>query len=305
MNTMNDFDPYYGLDFLKHGLINSQPLPEDEELAVISIMRDPTKSRQIRILARNKLIQSHTRMICSVAVMMSKKSGNRISDLFQAGVLGMIRAACDYDPDKKSNGKKCKFISYAIWWMIDQMKEEIYRSNDTVHVPMYGKYAMTKKLREKCIDTDDLRTADFLRATAPVLSIYSSCSVNGTPTEDGMLTIGDTIADPDSEFDFHKIMNVEEDVKLGETLRTCIGDSNMQILKDTYLHGMTLEDMGRIRNRSYEWVRRNRSRVLVKAATSLKKLMKEKKFSYSNANHECSIDAIFNTKPNYEACHTR
>lgn len=298
-NTMNGFDPYYGIDFLKHGLSNAKPLSESEELAVISIMRDPKKSSQIRMSARNKLILSHTRMICSVAAMMAKKTGHTIADLFQAGVLGIIRAACDYDPDKRLNGKKCKFISYAIWWITYRMNEEIYRSNDAVHVPMYGKYIMTKKFRENNIDADDLRTADFLRATAPVLSIYSSCHSRCSSMEDSSLTIGDTIPDEDSLLEFQNIMNVDEDVKLGEVLRKCVGENDMQILKETYLHGMSLKEMGNVRNLSGEYIRRTRKRSIDKATATLRKLMKEKKFSYSNANHECSIEAIFNS-PRYK-----
>ena len=291
---MNDIDLYYNLDFLKSGLNASHPLTEKEELAVISIMRDETKSRQIRMLARNKLIQSHLRMIYSVAVMKGKKNGQGIPDLFQAGVIGMIRAACDYDPDKMINGKKCKFISYAIWWITQKMNEENYRSNDAVHVPMYGKSVMMKKFRENNIDTDDLRTADFLRATAPVLSIDTIFRLKGSSMEEGSLTLGDTIADPESAVDIQKILNVEEDVKLGEMLRSCVTENDMQLIRETYFHGMTQEDMGLIRNLSSERMRQKRTRALLKATTALRKIMKEKNFEYMNTKDECSMDAIFN-----------
>lgn len=299
-NTMNNFDLYQGIDFLKHGLSDAKPLSDGEEMTLISIMRDQKKSRQIRMAARNKLIMSHSRMICSVASMLAKKTGHGITDLFQAGVLGIIRAACDYDPCKRLNGKKCKFISYAIWWITYRMNEEIYRQNDAVHVPMYGKYVMSKKFRENNIDTADHRTADFLRATAPVLSIYSSCHSRSSSTEVSPLTIGDSIPDRDSLLEFQNTLNLDEDMKLGEVLRGCISENDMQILRETYLHGMSLKEMGNRRNVSGEYIRRIKKRSLDKVASTLKKLREEKKFSYMNTNRECSIEAILNSLPKYK-----
>lgn len=292
---MNDIDLYENLDYLKNTLKDSPVMTEREERVMIDIMRDESKPARIRLLARNKLVQSHSRLIFSVARMKAKKNGQGIPDLYQAGVMGIIRAATDYDPEKRVGGKKCRFTSYAIWWITQKMNEEIYRCNDAVHVPMYGKSVMMKKFKENLLDTSEQRSVDFLRATAPVLSLDVKVK-NGTQTssmEDASLTLGDTIACDCCE-SHKRVIDVDMDRKLGEILKASCSEDDYNMIRETYLYGMTQDEMGKLRGLSGERMRQKRSRALARATSALKKIMQEKKFVYDKCSDECNIEVIFN-----------
>jgi RNA polymerase primary sigma factor len=82
------------------------PILSKEEEAILI-----TKAKDGYIVARNKLISSHIKMIFKVAF------GYRnypipVTDLIDEGILGFIRAIDSYEVDRK-----LKFFSYAIWWV--------------------------------------------------------------------------------------------------------------------------------------------------------------------------------------------
>lgn len=292
---MNDIELYGNLDHLKKTLKDSPVLSASEERVLIDVMRDESKPARIRLLARNKLVRSHSRLIFSVAKMRAKKNGLAIPDLFQAGVLGLLRAATDYDPNKRLGGKRCRFTSYAIWWIQQKMNEEIYRSRDAVHVPMYGKYVMLKKLKENHLDASEERSADFIRATAPVLSL--DAKVNGvsqtSSSEEAGLTLGDIISGDCGE-SAKRVVDVDADGKLGEILKSSCSEDDYDLIRASYLYKMTLDEIGLKRGVSGERMRQKRTRALKRAASVMKKIMEEKKFIYDNSSEECNIDVIFN-----------
>lgn len=292
---MNDIDLYENLDHLKKMLKDSPVLSEAEERVLIDIMRDETKPARIRLIARNKLIRSHSRLIYSVAKMRAKKNPIVIPDLFQAGVMGLLRAAQDYDPNKRLGGKKCRFTSYAIWWIRQKMNEETYRSNDAVHVPMYGKYQMLKKLSENLLDDSEDRSVDFIRATAPVMSLDAKVN-SGSQTssmEEAGLTLGDIIPGDCGE-SAERVADVELDRKLGEVLRENCSEYEYDMIREIYLHRMSQDEVGQRIGLSGERIRQIRTRALRRVASAMKKFMQEKNVVYDKTSEECNIDVIFN-----------
>lgn len=292
---MNDIDLYENLDHLKKMLKDSPVLSETEERVLIDIMRDETKPARIRLIARNKLIRSHSRLIYSVAKMRAKKNPIVIPDLFQAGVMGLLRAAQDYDPNKRLGGKKCRFTSYAIWWIRQKMNEETYRSNDAVHVPMYGKYQMLKKLSENLLDDSEERSVDFIRATAPVMSLDAKVN-SGSQTssmEEAGLTLGDIIPGDCGE-SAERVADVELDRKLGEVLRESCSEDEYNMIREIYLHRISQDEIGQRRGLSGERIRQIRTRALRRVASAMKKFMQEKNVVYDKTSEECNIDVIFN-----------
>lgn len=292
---MNDIDLYENLDHLKKMLKDSPVLSETEERVLIDIMRDETKPARIRLIARNKLIRSHSRLIYSVAKMRAKKNPIVIPDLFQAGVMGLLRAAQDYDPNKRLGGKKCRFTSYAIWWIRQKMNEETYRSNDAVHVPMYGKYQMLKKLSENLLDDSEERSVDFIRATAPVMSLDAKVN-SGSQTssmDEAGLTLGDIIPGDCGE-SAERVADVELDRKLGEVLRENCSEYEYDMIREIYLNRMSQDEVGQRRGLSGERIRQIRTRALRRVASAMKKFMQEKNVVYDKTSEECNIDVIFN-----------
>lgn len=81
--------------------------------------------------ARKKLTLSNLRLVVSVA----KKYlyyGLPLLDLIEEGNLGLLKAVDRYDPDRK-----CKFSTYATWWIRQAITRALSNYGRTIRVPVY------------------------------------------------------------------------------------------------------------------------------------------------------------------------
>jgi RNA polymerase primary sigma factor len=81
--------------------------------------------------ARSKLTVSNLRLVVSVA----KKYlyyGLPLLDLIEEGNLGLLKAVDRYDP-----GRKCKFSTYATWWIRQAITRALSNYGRTIRVPVY------------------------------------------------------------------------------------------------------------------------------------------------------------------------
>ena len=88
-------------------------------------------SKQEKIYAKNKLIQSNLRLVVSIA----KKyigQGVLFMDLVQEGSLGLIKAAEKYDYKKNF-----KFSTYATWWIKQTIIRAISNHSRTIRIPVH------------------------------------------------------------------------------------------------------------------------------------------------------------------------
>lgn len=275
--------------YLRNGLKGCIPMTDEEQNVLIKIMQDAKTSDKFRNLSRNRLIEANARFVYAIAAMKSRKNGKSVADLYQAGIFGMMIAAQKYDPNKRVNGKKVGFRSYAVWWIAQKMNEEVHMANNAVHVPPYGKSMLWKKLRENNLDDTKDRDLKFLHATAPVLSLDMPLT-----TDSGELTLGDTI--PGVYQDVEEIMCKENDDILAKIIREAVDYRDYAILREAYLFGMTQEQMGVPRGVSGERMRVRKNNALRRIRGSIKKVMKEKKFIYDNTSKECKITNLFPDK---------
>lgn len=289
-----DIDNEELTEFIKNELKIFKPLQKKEEDTIIRIMLDEKMEKRIRLLSRNRLIMGYTRFVYAIAKIKAVKHGKSVADLYQAGISGMLKCATNYDPNRMVNGKKAKFYSYAVWWIVQAMNEEIYKANDAVHVPMYGKEVMKKKFRENNLDTSDYRSVCFLNATAPVVSTYSHIPSHRHSNEDSGMTVEDLIVE--MEDSHSRIISNNEDVKLGEMLQAVCSPEDYKLIKDTYFHNKSLAKIGDGMGVGAERARQKRNRAVLRAKTALKKLMKEKNFQYTNMPEEMDLEVIFNPK---------
>ena len=289
-----DIDNEELTEFIKNELKIFKPLQKKEEDTIIRIMLDEKMEKRIRLLSRNRLIMGYTRFVYAIAKIKAVKHGKSVADLYQAGISGMLKCATNYDPNRMVNGKKAKFYSYAVWWIVQAMNEEIYKANDAVHVPMYGKEVMKKKFRENNLDTSDYRSVCFLNATAPVVSTYSHIPSHRHSMEDSGMTVEDLIVE--KEDSHSRIISNNEDVKLGEMLQAVCSTEDYKLIKDTYFHNKSLAKIGDGMGVGAERARQKRNRAVLRAKTALKKLMKEKNFQYTNMPEEMDLEVIFNPK---------
>ena len=82
--------------------------------------------------ARKRFVESNLRYVWSLA---SKKAGRQhltVEDIFQEGVIGLMRAAGHYDPELGF-----RFKTYATWWVRQCMHRAIDDGDRTVRLPVH------------------------------------------------------------------------------------------------------------------------------------------------------------------------
>ncbi len=80
--------------------------------------------------AKNKLIKANLRFVVSVAKQYQNQ-GLSLLDLINEGNLGLIRAAQSFDVTRGF-----KFISYAVWWIRQRIRQAIIDQSSIVHLPL-------------------------------------------------------------------------------------------------------------------------------------------------------------------------
>jgi RNA polymerase primary sigma factor len=283
---IRDFETLEMNEFLRGTLKDCPPMSRREEDAVIDIMLDESRPRKVRILARNKLISSHSRLAYKIAMEKARGSGRSIADLYQAAQFGMILATFKFN---KKYG--VRFTSFAVWWILQQINWEIYVANDAVHVPKYTKDKMRDLLKDKGkLDLTPSEIREFqIYANAPVVSIdHPVCGQDIYDSD--KLTYADLI---EAEYrEIEQVFSRDEDHKLGEIIKGALSEHDLKILKDTYLNCYTQEEMGSFRGLSGERMRQKKNRAVLRAQSALKRVMKEKDFIYSNRPEDMSVKDI-------------
>ncbi len=82
--------------------------------------------------ARDKFLVSNLRLVVSIAAKSGRGSGMELSDLIQAGNLGLIRAV-----DKWDWSRGLRFSTYATIWIRQAVTREIHNHSRTIRIPVY------------------------------------------------------------------------------------------------------------------------------------------------------------------------
>ena len=259
--------------------------PKEEE-ATIAIMMNPKHGKAIQNAARNKLLQSHIRLVYGVAYMYARRYNKVVGDMFQAGYMGMFNATLKYDPKRG-----VKFTSFAIWWITQKIQEEIYVENCKVHCPMYTKAEAARRKDAADFATEDSKGRKYLHAMPTVLSTDIPMYDGNSRFEEDRMTLADTIKADYKEID--NIYTEEEDRKFGILLKGILDSKEYKLIKDTYFYGKTQNQIGEEFGLSGERIRQKRNRAQIIAKNALRKLIKENKFQYTNHIGECNMNVIF------------
>ena len=90
----------------------------------------PAKAQDARD-AREQFIKANLRLVVSVAKNYLNK-GLAFLDLIEEGNLGLLRAVQRFDP-----ARKCRFSTYATWWIRQAIRRALVNTSKTVRVPSY------------------------------------------------------------------------------------------------------------------------------------------------------------------------
>lgn len=177
----------------------------DEERALVSRMCKGDQS------ARDRLVNANLRFVIHVAKNFQNQ-GLGLADLINEGNLGLMTAARKFDPDKG-----CRFITYAVWWIRQNIHKALETQTRSVRVPANVLNDLARLRRteteltqalERVPTKDEIAIeADFDRAKADhtLGATYQTLSLDTRRYEQGDISYMETIPDentvsPDEDF---------------------------------------------------------------------------------------------------------
>mgnify|MGYP000477357519 CR=1 FL=1 len=98
-------------------MILKEPLSEEEQNRLFKLRHNPD--------VREKLILHNLRLVYWVAEKYYVPGRNEMDDLFQAGVLGLMKAIDKYEPDRGA-----KFSTVAVWYIQNAIKRNMFVFSD-------------------------------------------------------------------------------------------------------------------------------------------------------------------------------
>lgn len=171
------------------------------ELHACKILDDATEREMFRIYKKSRkrsyretiklrIMQSHLRFVFRMATDYAARYQLPVTDFYAAGKLGLMTALETYNPDEAT-----KFGSYAVWYIRWQMQQFIDTS-DPIHLP--------PKVRQRVIKAkkEGKPASSVMFGEEAEAVLYNTCSTYDRVTEDGSVTIEDTLTDTsDAEVD--------------------------------------------------------------------------------------------------------
>lgn len=108
-------------------------MEKSSEYEFLSLEKEKELGQKIKegnLKAREDLINSHLRMVVSIAKRFCKSNPMVLEDLIQEGNLGLITAADHFDHEKN-----IRFSAYAKMWIIEFIKRKFYKDLYIVKTP--------------------------------------------------------------------------------------------------------------------------------------------------------------------------
>jgi len=216
---------------------NLKVLKEAEKRELLQIIRNGTEKE--RKEARDKMVQGNLRLVLSVIQRFTSRTDNP-DDLFQVGVIGLIKAIDNFDPELD-----VRFSTYGVPMIIGEVRRYLRDNNpirvsrsmrDTAYHAMQTKEMLTNKLgyeptveqiaKEMGVPKENVVLS--LEAIVEPVSLYEPVFSDGTDTIYVMDQVGDTVRDTDWL----------EEIALKESIKK-LSDREKRILTLRFLRGKT------------------------------------------------------------------
>jgi RNA polymerase primary sigma factor len=110
--------------------IKKIPVTTNERLKqIIKLLKNKNITPEQKVQLENELVVGNLRFVISVAKQYMNQ-GLDLPDLVSEGNMGMMRAAKEFNPNKR-----VKFISYAVWWIRQAIMSSLNDNGRTIRVP--------------------------------------------------------------------------------------------------------------------------------------------------------------------------
>lgn len=191
----------HGVDIYFSEIQKYEPLKPQEEVELCERIRNGDEK------AKEKLILHNLKFVISVAKRY-QSLGYRLGDLIAIGNIGIIKAANNFD-----HTKGFKFISYAVWWIRQQIMSEIGFKANGIKLPgnrvsmmyrinRFKDEFYTKNEREPtiCEIAEHVGISEQL-ATNIIIASEDMSSINVPMEDDSEKDMSDTIHDDDESYE--------------------------------------------------------------------------------------------------------
>jgi len=222
--------------------------------------------------AVTRLVEANLRFVVSVAKQYQNR-GLELSDLINEGNLGLMKAARKYDPTRGF-----KFISYAVWWIRQQILQALSEQGRTIRLPLNQIGIITKAnraksefLQENEREPSDAELADLIDITPEKLgrTDITTLSLDYPIGDEDDHSLIDVL--PDSSVPAaDKPLDIESLRSDLMTVMTVLNERERSILTLSFGLGgptMTLEEIGEKLNLTRERVRQLRMKAIGKLSS--------------------------------------
>ena len=216
---------------------NLKVLKESEKRRLLEIIRNGTQLE--RKAARDEMVQGNLRLVLSVIQRFANR-GENPDDLFQVGVIGLIKAIDNFDPTLD-----VRFSTYGVPMIIGEVRRFLRDNNpirvsrsmrDTAYHAMQVKEMLTNKLGveptveqiAKEMDVPKENVVLALEAIVEPVSLYEPVFSDGADTIYVMDQVGDNCTDSDWL----------EEIALKESIKK-LSDREKKILSLRFFKGRT------------------------------------------------------------------
>ena len=216
---------------------NLKVLKEAEKKELLTIIRNGNEKE--RRAARDKMIVGNLRLVLSVIQRFASR-GENPDDLFQVGVIGLMKAIDNFDPTLD-----VRFSTYGVPMIIGEVRRFLRDNNpirvsrsmrDTAYHAMQIKEMLTNKLGyeptveqiAKEMDVPKENVVLALEAIVEPVSLYEPVFSDGSDTIYVMDQVGDSVRDTDWL----------EEIALKESIRK-LSDREKRILTLRFFRGKT------------------------------------------------------------------
>lgn len=232
------------------------------------------------------LVKSNLRFVVNIANLY-KGQGLEVGELISEGNLGLIEAARRFDPNQK-----IKFISYAVWWVRQNITRAIAEKGRMVRISAEKELVLRRfnkkggHLRqvvggEYVLDPESLVGVSKYKAESieKILLLGGrTSSLDAPASEEGDLTMGDCIADSSRSDELAESNNRKEVFK--EVLSGNLSEQECEIMELYYGFkmdaDMNLKDIAPVVGLSKERIRQLKDSALAKLRNDqVARLLKE------------------------------